>query len=65
MSYLTWYALLESLKENLRLMERRKVPTERMRFAALGQLRYGIGSLGLEAVKAVSNRRHPTRPAAL
>jgi len=48
-------------------MERRKVPIERMRFAALGQLRHGIGSLGLEPVEAVSRSAtsNPTRDFAI
>jgi hypothetical protein len=38
-----------------------------MRFAAIGQLRNGIGSLGLEPVEAVTDRRHsdPTRDFAI
>jgi hypothetical protein len=35
-------------------MERRRVPIERMRFSALGQLRHGTGPLSLEPVEAVS-----------
>jgi hypothetical protein len=42
-------------------MERRMVPIERMRFAAIGEHRHGIGILGLERLDAVLDRRHPTR----
>jgi hypothetical protein len=46
-------------------MERRMVPIERVRFAALSQLRHGTGSLGLEPTESVPDRRHPTRPGTL